>query len=106
MEICIDGVLYAIPFRHHIKHKNAFITYSECGLDFTKTVVIEDSVYISDKIPHIDSREWNIIKSSKNKIFFEFKKFLRQYKRALKNPNNPRSDSFLKYCSLQYFEKE
>ena len=104
VEIRIDDVLYAVPFRHHIKHKNAFITYDECGLDFSKAVVIESDLYISDQTPRVDTREWNIIKSSQNKIIFEFKKFLRQYKRALKNPDNPRSRSFLRYCSLQYFE--
>ena len=82
----------------------AFITYDECGLDFSKAVVIESDLYISDQTPMVDTREWNIIKSSQNKIIFEFKKFLRQYKRALKNPDNPRSRSFLRYCSLQYFE--
>ncbi len=104
IEICIDSVLYAIPFRHHIKHKNAFITYGECGLDFTKAVVIEHESYVSLQSPRIDTKEWSIIKKSQNKIFFEFRKFINQYKRALLHPDNKRSESFLKYCSLQYFE--
>ena len=104
VEICIDGILYAIPLRHHIRHNNAFITKGESGLDFTKSIVIESNSFISDSIPWIESADWNIIKKSQNKIIYAFKKFLNQYKRALLHPDNPRSYKYIRYCSLQYFD--
>ena len=55
VEICIDGILYAIPLRHHIRHNNAFITKDESGLDFTKSIVIESDSFISvDRICRLE----------------------------------------------------
>ena len=38
LEIKIDGKTYAIPLRHHITHKYAFLTIGNQGLDYTKAV--------------------------------------------------------------------
>ena len=99
----IDGILYAIPIRHHIRHPFAFFTVGESGLDYSKAVVIEDPSYISDQKATIDQREWNAIKAGNDTIFYEFRKFVRQYKRALAHPDNPRSEQYLKYCTLRHF---
>lgn len=104
MMVKIDDILYAIPFRHHISHSYAYITYGKCGLDYTKAVVIKDSSYISANMPWVDSQEWNKVKRDENVIFHAFRSYVRQYKRALKHKDNPRSKNILKYSALQYFD--
>lgn len=101
--ILVDGIQFAIPIRHHIHHPYAFITIGDGGLDYTKAVVIEDLSYISSTPAIIDTAEWNIIKANSNTIFYEFRKYFRQYLRALKHPNNPRSQKIIRYSTLQNF---
>lgn len=100
----VDGLLFAIPFRHHIRHPYAFHTIGEAGIDFTKAVVISNPDYLSADAPTIDSKEFAILKRNENKIRYDFSKYIRQYKRAMKHRDNPRNASILKYSSLQYFE--
>lgn len=62
LTIELDGVLFAIPFRHHIRHKYAFHTLGEAGLDFTKAVVITDSRFLTDDHPSIVPSAEEIVK--------------------------------------------
>lgn len=100
----VDGLLFAIPFRHHIRHTYAFHTIGEAGLDFTKAVVISDPNYLSADTPTIDGKEFAVLKRNENKIRYDFCKYIRQYRRAMKHRDNPRNANILKYSSLQYFE--
>ncbi len=104
LTIRVEDQTFAIPFRHHINHPFGFHTLGEAGLDFSKAVLIESESYISHDKPRIETAEWNIVKRNEGTILFEFKKFLRQYKRAQLHPDNPRSSYFLKYSSLRYFD--
>ena len=104
LTIQIEDKTFAIPLRHNINHPFCFYTIKPAGLDYTKAVVIENKSYISPDRPWIDSKEWKLIKKNENKIYYEFRKYFRQYKRALVHPDNPRSKVFLKYSALQYFE--
>lgn len=99
----VDEQLFAIPLRHHIHHHYAFFTIDEAGLDYTKAVVIENPGEINPTPPWINTEEWRIIRKSENEIFYGFRKYVRQYKRALRTPDNPRSQRLLKYSALQYF---
>lgn len=105
LAMTIDGVQFAIPFRHHIAHPYAFITYGTCGLDFTKAVVICSTEDISGDSPTVDRKEWDIVRRFENKIFYGFRSYIRQYRRAKSHPDNPRSEAILKYSTLQYFEE-
>lgn len=104
LTIEVDGVLFAIPFRHHISHNFAFFTIGEAGLDYTKAVVISNPSFLSTESPTIESKEFSIIKKSEQKIIYGFKKYINQYRRAMKHRDNPRSANILKYSALQYFE--
>lgn len=104
LSVSIDGLQYGIPIRHHVRHAYSFKTIGEAGLDYTKAVLIIDDTFISNDSAVIDSKEWNIIKKNENSIYAGFSRYLRQYKRALNNPNNPRSEKIVKYSSLQYFD--
>lgn len=104
LTIEIDGMLFAIPFRHHIKHIYSFHTIGEAGLDYTKAVIISDDDYLTDEQPKIESKEFAIIKKNEQKIKYGLKKYVNQYRRAMKHRDNPRSKNILQYSSLQYFE--
>lgn len=105
LTIEVDGTMFAIPFRHHIKHRHAFHTVGEAGLDYTKAVVISNPIYLSIDTPTIESKEFAIIKREEQKIKYGFKQYLNQYRRAMKHRDNPRSTLILKYSALQYFEE-
>lgn len=105
MTIELDGLLFAVPFRHHIKHKYAFHTIGEAGLDYTKSVIIIVILFLSDDKPSIENKEFAIVKREEQKIRYGFAKYVNQYKRAMKHRDNPRSENILKYSTLKYFEK-
>lgn len=71
LEVEIDGIRFAIPFRHHIPHKYAFFTYDTCGLDYTKAVVIKDESMISSEIPTIEQKEFNFLKGKDSRILLQ-----------------------------------
>ncbi|MBO4912726.1 MAG: hypothetical protein J5504_08370 [Butyrivibrio sp.] len=103
LTVKIENHLFAIPLRHHISHSFCFNTTYDYGLDYTKAVVVDDNNYIAQSKVWINSTEWNVIKANEPKIIYEFTKYVRQYKRASRNPNNPRNMSILRYSALQYF---
>ena len=105
LTIELDGQLFAVPFRHHIKHQHAFHTIGEAGLDYTKSVIITDSLFLSDDKPSIEGKEFAIIKREENKIRYGLAKYVNQYKRAMRHRDNPRSLNILKYSTLKYFEE-
>ena len=51
LAVKVDGVTFAIPFRHHIPHKWAFFTVGEAGLDYSKAVVISEWRFINSSTP-------------------------------------------------------
>lgn len=104
LTIEIEGMLFAVPFRHHIKHTYSFHTIGEAGLDYTKAVIISDDDYLTNERPTIESKEFAIIKKNEQKIKYGLKKYVNQYRRAMKHRDNPRSKNILQYSSLQYFE--
>ena len=105
LTIEIKGLLFAVPFRHHIKHRHAFHTLGEAGLDYTKSVIITDNLFLSSDKPTIESKEFSIIKRNESKIRYGLSKYVNQYKRAMKHRDNLRSANILKYSALKYFEK-
>lgn len=105
MTIELDGLLFAVPFRHHIRHPHSFHTIGEAGLDYSKSVIITDALLLSDDTPTIESKEFAIIKKNEQKIRYGLAKYVRQYKRAMKHRDNPRSENILKYSTLKYFEE-
>lgn len=106
LEVMIDGVPFAIPFRHHISHKWAFITYGEAGLDYSKAVVIADNRFIGPQKPEIEQYEFEILKGKDALIANGMRKYLAAYRKAIKYPNN-RHYAAIRSCScLQYFHKE
>lgn len=105
MTIELDGLLFAVPLRHHISHQYAFHTVGEAGLDYSKSVVISDSDFLSNDKPSIENMEFSIIKRNEQKIRYGLSKYIHQYKRAMRHRDNPRNEYILKYSTLKYFEE-
>ena len=102
----IEDKTFAVPLRHHISHKFAFFTdYKKgCGLDFTKSVVISNPLFI-EKPYDINIAEYEYIEVIKNKktIQTDFERYITAFKKLLiENPKHP----IVKYSSLIYFLKE
>lgn len=104
LTIKINGVLFAIPFRHHIRHKYAFFTYDNCGLDYTKAVVITRKTDVARTSPQIDQREFNMIKGKEQRIYNGLCSYIKLYKKALQYKESRHYANIIKCSSLQYFE--
>ncbi len=111
IQVCveIDGVQYAIPLRSDIHHPHVLWTDKEnnCGVDFSKVVVIKDEDYIdSVKEPHLRQNEFDALRGKDYKIKTKMAKYIADYKKAKQDLSKPINQTLVKYSTLQYFEKE
>lgn len=106
LSVMIDGVQFAIPFRHHISHKWAFMTYGACGLDYSKAIVVTDDRYIGNVSPRIEQAEYNLIKGKEALIANGMRRFIKAYKKAVEYQDNPHYQLLRKCSALQYFHEE
>lgn len=108
VEVRIDGVTYAVPMRANIHHPYAHFTDREnnCGLDFTKTVVVTRDTYILRGVdPQIRQKEFDALRGQEYRIKEELRRYIRQYKKAKKRLDVPRNQLLCRYSTLQYFEE-
>ena len=103
LEVEVDGLHFAIPFRHHITHKHALLTGNGGGLDYTKAVVLSGWDMVSPELPRVEQREYNFIKTRERQIEREMRKYYLLVKNAKQYPNAPRYANILKYSALKYF---
>ena len=105
-----NNLIFAIPIRSNITHEFSYKTIKEKnkskGLDFTKTVIINDLKYLSKQPARIDQEEY--LKLDKNRHFIEKKmlSYLKIYKKTLQKPNTNKNQNILSKSTLQYFHKE
>ena len=97
--------------RSNIKHKYAFFTdkQNNCGLDYSKSIIITKKSYILDTYNNlpikIRTNERKALFGKKHIIIKELKKYIKDYKRAVRN--NVASNIYIyKITTLQYFHKE
>lgn len=107
----IEGVTFAIPFRSHITHNYAFITDSQnhCGIDYTKSIIIAKQIYVLETLNgqpiKIRQNEHKALQGKKYEIIKGLKKYIKDYKRAVKNGANTKVNCF-RFSTLQYFHQE
>lgn len=109
LHVEIDGIQYAIPLRSGIKHPHVLWTdkKNQCGVDFSKAVVITDEKYIDcSRDPHIRQDEFDALRGKDYKIKMKMKKYIEDYKKAKSDFSNPRNEQLVKFSTLQYFESE
>ncbi|MBU3174501.1 type III toxin-antitoxin system TenpIN family toxin [Clostridium estertheticum] len=108
-KIKIDEIEFAIPLRSNINHKHVYWTdkTNNCGLDFSKTVVITDSNYINTlTVPHIRQNEYDCLIGREYIIKNQLKAYIRLYKKALKHTHIDKNAILCGYSTLQYFHEE
>ena len=108
VHICIKGVDFAIPFRSNVKHKHVYWTDKDnlCGLDFSKSVVIEDKKYIDvEAKPFIRANERRNLFGKEYEVKNGLLDYIYEYKKAKKKQNKHSKKRLLQYSTLQYFEK-
>lgn len=105
----IDGVVFAIPLRSHISHPHVLWTdkANNCGVDFSKAVVIEKpNEYLdASRSPYIRPKEFKVLKGKEHQIEEGMRRYMAKYKKAKAKPNIPRNVKLLRCSTLQYFEK-
>lgn len=111
IQVCveIDGVQYAIPLRSDIHHPYVLWTdkKNNCGLDFSKAVVINKDSYIDANLePHLRQKEFDALRGKDYKIRTKMEKYIEKYKKAKQDLSKPINQILVKYSTLQYFEKE
>lgn len=104
--IKMEGLIFAIPIRHNIKHKYCIKTLEQQGLDLSKTVVLRDETYLSQFNVHIDKEEYLILSEKKSLIGKELMKYIKLYKKALKYPKDNKNKVLIENSALQYFHEE
>ena len=108
VRVVIDGVLWAIPMRSHIKHKHVIWTDKEnqCGIDLSKAVAIGKEAYISKQRPHIRENEFEILKRiNQYTLIQKLTQYMNEYKKAKAHLEIPRNQQLVAYSALQYFEE-
>lgn len=103
LAVRVEGRIFAIPFRHHIRHKYAFITQGTCGLDYTKAVLIKSQSDIDVATPWVDKNDFDAIRGKEQMIANQLCRYIRLYKKALRYKNNPHYANIIQCSSLQYF---
>ena len=102
----IEGTVWGLPFRSHIKHAHAFWTDKEsgCGIDYSKAVVVSDPKYIDrERTPHIRPKEFEAIRGQEQRIHQGFLSYIKAYKRARRS-GHPRYGRMIRYSTLQNYE--
>lgn len=105
LAVKIDGVVFAIPLRHHLSHEYGFRTVGECGLDYSKAVVIRSKNDIGSGRPHINQEEFAAIKVREAMITNGMRSYVKLYKKAKKYRGQQHYKNILAYSSLQYFDE-
>ena len=103
--IHVDGHIWGLPFRSHIKHKYAFWTdeMNRCGIDYSKAVILDDPAYIDrDSRPFLRPAEFEALRGNEYDVLKGFRRYLRLFKKAALS-GNPRYENLLRFSTLQNY---
>ena len=102
----IEGHIWAVPFRSHIRHAYAFFTDSEkrCGIDYSKAVIVDRPEYIDQQTrPHLRQNEFEALRGNEFAVQKGFEKYVKLYKRAVRS-GHPRYKSLINFSTLQNYD--
>ena len=108
----IKSNTFAIPFRTNIPHNNCYKfknssrpTHSTTGLDYTKAVIVNDSMYIGEAA-RIDDKEYVELNKNFPFIIKQFKKFVSDYINFANGQQSYYVAKKFRFTTLKYFENE
>lgn len=102
----LNDLKIAVPLRTNIKHKYAYWTNKQekCGLDFTKSVVIEDISYIDyQNKPIIRQEEYDFLKDKNYIVTKKMEKYIKDFFLNNEKQLNKRDLDKIEKSSLKYF---
>lgn len=104
----VKGLTFALPFRSGINHEYALMTdpMNNCGIDFSKAVLIDDPKYIDSAQPTIRKNEFSVFKRNQIRIVKEFTSYVERYIKALSTQDKLKSRLLCQYSTLQNYHKE
>lgn len=112
MLIQIENNTFAIPFRTNVKHNNCYKfksssrqTNTTTGLDYTKSVIVNDNKYIGEPA-RVNDMEYIELDSNYHTIIKQFTSFVKGYIKLINGTLNKYQANNYKYTTLKYFEKE
>lgn len=107
-----EGYLICIPFRSHIRHKQAFLfkntlrsKSSASGLDFSKIVICNNSSYIISGAV-VDNDEYSEMLKNCDVIVSKAEKYINTYVKHITGEKELNPNSFKRkyqYTTLKYF---
>lgn len=110
--IQIDSNCFAIPLRTNITHHACYRfrnskrkTVKGTGLDFSKAIVVSDEKYLGEYTT-IDNNEYKELDSQFHEIYKRFQRYVNNYKKFVRNPNEVFRKNDYRYSSLMYFHEE
>ncbi len=93
--VSINNLKFAIPLRSNIKHNASYITKKKShsnphnkGLDYSKTLLIEDNRYITDATFVIPDEEHKKLKNKSYFITARLTKYIDKYIKAVSRKDN------------------
>ena len=104
----INGVQFAVPLRSNIGHGYVLWTDkpNRCGLDFSKSIVIERNEYIdANRTPHIRQHEFDSLRGKEYIIQKKLASYIKNYKKAKSKQHIAANRELCRYSTLQYFER-
>lgn len=113
-KIEIEGINYCIPVKTNIKHSSSFLFKDSSrrkvgerpGLDFKYSVVVRDESFIGED-GVIDRIESKFIEQNKEKIIYQYLRYIKDYKKYVSNPISKFWNSWrFSHTSLEYFWDE
>ena len=108
--IDVQGMQFAVPLRSGIKHKNHVLwtdRENQCGLDFSKAVLITNETYIDQQTKvHIRQKEFDALRGKEYIIKQKMLKHIADYFKAKQNQHIERNRLLCTFSTMQYFEAE
>lgn len=107
VELEISNIKFAVPLRSGIKHPHVYWTNKKenCGLDFSKAVVVEKNEYIDqNRKPHIREDEFKVLKGKEYIISTKLISYIKKYKKAKTHLDIEHNKKLCMFSTLQYFE--
>jgi len=83
----VENLQFALPLRTNLNHRFGFSTVDNCGVDYSKAVLIFNDSDISRDIRLDDNNEFLKIKENERKIVRDFTKYVDGYVKARRNGN-------------------
>lgn len=81
-----DDFIISIPFRSHIRHKNAFLfkgtrrsLRSSSGLDYSKIVILKDESFVDPRTAIVDKDEYNEVAKNLGQIIQDATEYVDTY---------------------------